>query len=130
MSLKLPPDYFWEFTLAGDPLSSLLTQPAPENCAIGVSSNGVLHSVFDGHSGLQSNSAGLLLRRAQQQLIALFGVADPRVHGIYCELEDRPTMLLVVESPSGRSTVMPTGLAMDFLKRVNAGPVVAQPAKV
>lgn len=126
MSLKLPPDYFWDFTLAGDPLSSLVNQPPPENCAIGVYSNGVLHAVCDGHSMVRIYSAGLMIRRAQQQLIGLFGVLDPRVHGIVCEVEDRPSMILVVEVSTGRCTVMPTGLAMDFLKSVNAATVVAR----
>lgn len=129
MSLKLPPDYFWEFTLAGDPLSSLVAQPAPENSAIGIYSNGMLHYVCDGHGVMRIYSAGLLLRRAQQQMVSLFGPVDPRIHGIVCEIEDRPTMILVIEVATGRGSVLPTGMAMDFLKSVNPSPVVAQPAK-
>ena len=121
-----PPNYNWEFAIPGDPLPSLVTSPAPEHCVIGAYSNGLTFVVVDGHGAIRHPSAGLMIRRAQQYLISLFGVLDPRVHGMVCELEDRPQMLLVVNASNGAATVLPTALAMDFLKSVNAGPVLAR----
>lgn len=125
MSLNLPRGYFWEFSLPGDPLPGLLAKPMPIGAVLGFHSDGVVHVVRDGRKQIIDEAAGLLVRRAQQQLIGLFGILDPRVHGIISDLGEEPTMMLIVEGVTGRTTVMPRSLAVAFLAKTNLGTVLA-----
>lgn len=119
VTLKLPPPFYWDFSLFGDPLPSLVSFPMPTSCAVGVYATSLRSVVCDGHGEEWIPVASMIVRKAQQNLHALYGITDPRVHGFICEEGDEPSAMVVIDCNTGGATVMPRAKALEFLRSAN-----------